>query len=238
MTENHSTSSSTGRRSFLVRAIVAVQAAIGASVAFVVGATTLAPSFFRRDDTWLQAAELDSLPENQPVPVTLRVTRSDGYSQVVDRTVVYLVRTSERDVRALQSTCTHLGCRTAYDRKTKRILCPCHGGVFDAQGNVLEGPPPSPLPSLATRIEGGTCSCRCDDPRAVRLAGRSHRPPCRASPSARRAPALRHRLGVHHRQRAHSAAGGPVRDRRRRSRCTTCRRRSSPTTVSASSPIP
>ena len=51
------------------------------------------------------------------MPVTLRVTRQDGYSQVVDRTVVYLVRTGEQDVRAMQSTCTHLGCRTAYDRK-------------------------------------------------------------------------------------------------------------------------
>jgi Rieske Fe-S protein len=150
------TDSSTGRRKFLVRAIVAIQATIGTAVAFVFGATTLSPSFLRRQDTWLRAADLDSLTENQPVPVTLRVTRHDGYSQVVDRTVVYLVRTGEQDVRALQSTCTHLGCRTSYDRKTKRILCPCHGGVFDVQGNVLEGPPPAPLPSLTTRVENGS----------------------------------------------------------------------------------
>ena len=89
------------------------------------------------------------------MPVTLRVTRQDGYSQVVDRTVVYLVRTGEQDVRAMQSTCTHLGCRTAYDRKSKRILCPCHGGVFDSQGNVVDGPPPAPLPTLTTRVENG-----------------------------------------------------------------------------------
>jgi menaquinol-cytochrome c reductase iron-sulfur subunit len=155
MTEIQPTVSSPGRRSFLVRAIVAIQATIGATVAFILGATTLAPSFSRRDPTWLQAAELDALPDNQPVPVTLRVTRSDGYSQVVDRTIVYLVRTGEQEVRALQSTCTHLGCRTSYDRKTKRIVCPCHGGVFDIQGNVVDGPPPSPLPSLTTKIADG-----------------------------------------------------------------------------------
>lgn len=149
------TSDSTGRRSFLVRAIVAIQATMGATLAFVLGSTTLAPSFSRRDATWLRAAELDALPENQPVPVTLRITRQDGYSQVVDRTVVYLVRTGEQDVRALQSTCTHLGCRTAYDRRSKRILCPCHGGVFDVQGNVVAGPPPAPLPALTTRVENG-----------------------------------------------------------------------------------
>lgn len=128
---------------------------MGAVVAFVLGATTLAPSFSRRDETWLLAAALDALPDNQPVPVTLRVTRQDGYSQVVDRTVVYLVRTGDQDVRALHSTCTHLGCRTSYDRRVKRIVCPCHGGVFDVQGNVVAGPPPEPLPTLTTRIEDG-----------------------------------------------------------------------------------
>lgn len=144
-----------GRRNFFVRAIIAVQATMGATLAFVLGATTLAPSFSRREAAWLKAAELDALPENQPVPVTLRVTRQDGFTQVVDRTVVYVVRTGEQDVRVMQSTCTHLGCRTSYDRQSKRIKCPCHGGVYDIQGNVVEGPPPMPLPRLNARVENG-----------------------------------------------------------------------------------
>jgi Rieske Fe-S protein len=155
MTDSQTTAAPLGRRNFLVRAITAIHAAMAATVAVIVGGATLAPSFSRRDETWLRAAELEQLPENQPVPVTLRVMRSDGYSQVIDRTVVYLVRTGNDSVRALQSTCTHLGCRTSYDRKSKRILCPCHGGVFDVHGNVMDGPPPAPLPSLATKVEGG-----------------------------------------------------------------------------------
>jgi len=155
MTDHQPAPSSIGRRNFIVRAIVAIQATLAATLAFILGSTTLAPSFIRRDPTWLKAAGFDSLPENQPVAVTLRITRQDGYSQVVDRTVVYLVRTGEHDVRALHSTCTHLGCRTSYDRRSKSILCPCHGGAFDMQGNVIGGPPPAPLPSLTTRIEDG-----------------------------------------------------------------------------------
>jgi Rieske Fe-S protein len=102
----------------------------------------------------LRAAALDALPDNVPLPVTLRVTRQDGFTQVVDRTVVYLVRTGER-VHAMHSTCTHLGCRTSYDAETQRIVCPCHGGAYDRQGQVVEGPPPAPLPVLETRIENG-----------------------------------------------------------------------------------
>ena len=155
MTDIEQVDSAIARRNFLVRAITAIQATIGATVAFVLGATTLSPSFARPEPFWLHAADLESLPENQPVPVTLRLTRPDGYSQVVDRTVVYLVRTGEHEVRAMQSTCTHLGCRTAYDRKTQHILCPCHGGTFDTQGNVVAGPPPAPLPTLTTKVDNG-----------------------------------------------------------------------------------
>jgi menaquinol-cytochrome c reductase iron-sulfur subunit len=155
MTEPQPIDSAIGRRNFLVRTIVALQATMGAILAFILGSTTLAPSFSAPDETWLRAIDLDALPENQPVPVTLRVSRSDGYSQVVDRTVVYLVRTGDQEVRALHSTCTHLGCRTSYDRKSKLILCPCHGGVFDVEGHVVSGPPPAPLPTLSTRVEDG-----------------------------------------------------------------------------------
>jgi Rieske Fe-S protein len=144
-----------GRRRFLVRAIAAIHTAIGATIAFILGGAVLAPAFTRRTDAWLRAAALDSLPDDEPLPVTLRVTRQDGFTHVVDRTVVYLVKTGENQVRAMHSTCTHLGCRTNYDRESNRILCPCHGGVYDLQGQVIAGPPPTPLPALDTRVENG-----------------------------------------------------------------------------------
>jgi Rieske Fe-S protein len=153
MTEEQQAVPGMGRRSFLARTIAAVYSVIGATLAFIVGGTALAPSFERRGPAWLRAAALEDLEDDEPVAVTLRVARQDGYAPVVDRTVVYLVKVGERDVRALSSTCTHLGCRTSYDRESRRIQCPCHGGVYDLQGNVVEGPPPAPLPALSTRIE-------------------------------------------------------------------------------------
>lgn len=143
-----------GRRRFFVRAIAAIQSAIGGTLAFILGGAILAPAFQRPGDSWLRAASLDSVPDDEPLPVTLRVVRRDGFTDVVDRTVVYLVRSGER-VRALQATCTHLGCRTSYDRQSRSIRCPCHGGMYDIQGNVIAGPPPAALPELTTRIEDG-----------------------------------------------------------------------------------
>lgn len=129
-------------------------ALIGATLAFVVGGAVVAPSFGRREALWLRAGDTAGLEEGLPMPMTLRIARPDGPSEVVDRKVIYLVKKGN-EVRALDSTCTHLGCRTRFNAETRQIECPCHGGVYDVNGNVISGPPPEPLRTLATRIEAG-----------------------------------------------------------------------------------
>lgn len=99
------------RRGFLVRIIQGTYALIGATLAFVVGGAVVAPSFGRRESMWLHAGDTASLEDGLPLPITLRVARPDGPSEMVDRKVVYLVKNGN-EVRALDSTCTHLGCRS------------------------------------------------------------------------------------------------------------------------------
>mgnify|MGYP003579900475 CR=1 FL=1 len=141
------------RRGFLVRIIQAIHAVIGATLAFVVGGAVVAPSFTRKQNAWLKAGDLSGLEDGTPRPVTLRVARADGATEVIDRRIVYLVKNGA-DVHVLDSTCTHLGCRTRFNADSGRIECPCHGGVYDVTGAVKAGPPPAPLATVATRIEG------------------------------------------------------------------------------------
>ncbi len=56
----------------------------------------------------------------------------------------------------LSKVCTHLGCIVEYEADKDRMLCPCHAGTFDLDGNVISGPPPKPLQRLPFRIEGET----------------------------------------------------------------------------------
>ena len=107
---------------------------------------------FRSRENWLEAGSLGDLAESEPRAVTVRVARQDGYTQVVERQVLFLVKTGS-SVTALSSTCTHLGCRVSWDAEAKQLKCPCHGGAYDATGAVVGGPPPSPLATIATRIE-------------------------------------------------------------------------------------
>jgi Rieske Fe-S protein len=127
---------------------------ISTVMALVSGGAVFAPALARRRAAWIPAARLNEIPEDTPTPVTVRVARQDGYYEAVDHQVILLVKSESGDVRALSSTCTHLGCRVSYDHELKVIKCPCHGGVFSSDGRNVSGPPPAPLATLPTRVDG------------------------------------------------------------------------------------
>lgn len=58
-------------------------------------------------------------------------------------------------VKAYSAICSHLGCIVAWDEPSGQIVCPCHDGRFSAaNGAVISGPPPAPLATIQTVVEG------------------------------------------------------------------------------------
>jgi menaquinol-cytochrome c reductase iron-sulfur subunit len=56
---------------------------------------------------------------------------------------------------AMSTRCMHLGCPVRYIDAAKRFVCPCHGGVYDFNGQVDGGPPVRPLDRFYTRVNNG-----------------------------------------------------------------------------------
>jgi len=56
---------------------------------------------------------------------------------------------------AISTRCMHLGCPVRYTAAAQRFICPCHGGVYDALGQRVGGPPVRPLDRFYTRIVNG-----------------------------------------------------------------------------------
>jgi Rieske Fe-S protein len=66
-----------------------------------------------------------------------------------------LLRPSENTYLAFSRICTHSSCPVFYRPEQNRIDCPCHGGVYSAaDGSVLAGPPPRPLPRIIIEQHG------------------------------------------------------------------------------------
>lgn len=54
---------------------------------------------------------------------------------------VLLRKAAGSGFKAFSSTCPHLGCKVHWQEERQRYLCPCHNGVFDAEGVAISGPP-------------------------------------------------------------------------------------------------
>ena len=147
-----------GRRSALVLFINTTVALIGGGLTALLGAFALRPSAAAASDRWVRAASTGDLTPNVPVPRVLAVPRTDGWYRERVRETVFLVWDGDRTIRALSATCTHLGCQVQWDGEGRKFRCPCHGGVYDASGKVVEGPPPRPLDAVEARIDPADAS--------------------------------------------------------------------------------
>ena len=138
------------RRTVLARIVTVAGGVLSAGVASLV-AVVAAPTRLTNPRTWRRAAAPSDLPSDQPLTVVLTARDEDGWYETKKQSVVFLDRDGS-GYRALSATCAHLGCRVKWDTTETKFLCPCHGGVYDRQGNVIAGPPPRGLERFNVRV--------------------------------------------------------------------------------------
>ena len=89
-------------------------------------------------------------PANQ-LPGGQAATYTDPGDQQPD----IVIRQSDGTLTAFSAVCTHAGCTVGYEGG--QIVCPCHGGVYNARTGAVEGgPPPSSLPARHVIERGGS----------------------------------------------------------------------------------
>ncbi len=140
---------------------------------------TTSPGMTRRDALVATAAcaacavfPMRALAALAPVPVAGRfvltftahpVLASVGGSVVVrvpggtgDAEEIVVTRTGASTAAAASALCPHQGCSVnAYDTRSARIVCPCHGSQFDVTGRLLVGPARQPLTPYTAAVESG-----------------------------------------------------------------------------------
>jgi Rieske Fe-S protein len=77
-----------------------------------------------------------------------------GGGQILKDQKIVVTQPTAGQFRGFSSTCTHQGCDVA-SVEGGTINCACHGSKFAiADGSVVGGPAPSPLPARNVRVEG------------------------------------------------------------------------------------
>jgi cytochrome b6-f complex iron-sulfur subunit len=62
---------------------------------------------------------------------------------------------TNREPKAFDAACTHLGCLVSWNQNEHVFHCPCHGAVFDDQGAAVKGPVNMPLKKVKFEINKG-----------------------------------------------------------------------------------
>ena len=128
------------------RKFLGVLAAVPAGVAAIVPLAAL-------------AGAVDAPKALKPTPPRMAVAKEEDitdkpYEFVYDGFPAILFKKGG-EYKAFSKVCTHLGCIVSWDEAKRQFECPCHGGIFDENGKVLEGPPPTPLAELTAWVEEG-----------------------------------------------------------------------------------
>jgi Rieske Fe-S protein len=95
-----------------------------------------------------------------PVRVIARVNEvpmrgSKIFQYPTDNDPCILIQPVADEFVAYSRLCTHATCPVYYRPAQNMIECPCHQGFFSvADGAVLQGPPPRPLPRITIERRG------------------------------------------------------------------------------------
>ncbi|MBI5233087.1 MAG: Rieske (2Fe-2S) protein [Deltaproteobacteria bacterium] len=99
------------------------------------------------------------LPESEPrkiqevlVGVEADIPAGGLALDIAGEKVILLKKQDE--VIAFSRRCTDLGCLVSWDRSAEQFICPCHHGIYDANGKNISGPPPRPLDRFEVKRRG------------------------------------------------------------------------------------
>jgi Rieske Fe-S protein len=151
------------RRRFMTGAANAAGAVAVSAIALPALGFALGPVFEKQDQPWNDVGPVDQFSPDTYVPKV--VTLRPGIGQAGKSTVYIRKRNARIDTKgpldqwseyvAISTRCMHLGCPVRFVSAAGRFICPCHGGVYNFQGEVDGGPPVRPLDRFYTRVRNG-----------------------------------------------------------------------------------
>ena len=146
------------RRALFARLIGLASGVISLALAIPLVGYVLAPALTRREASWVKVGPTNQLHPGAPVELEYTGTVKDGWRVVTAKKAVWAVKQPAGGIVVFSPLCPHLGCGFRWDAGDHQFQCPCHGSVYDVNGNVLAGPAPRSLDVLPSRVVDGQLS--------------------------------------------------------------------------------
>jgi menaquinol-cytochrome c reductase iron-sulfur subunit len=155
------------RRSFFKEALAVVIGGVVGIVPLVAGIRTFFSPLSKKGEssgsdvplipvTTLEALPADGVPRKFPV----LADKTDAWNKYKNVPIgaVYLRRTADDKIEALNVVCPHAGCFVDFVTQKGSYLCPCHNSTFKVDGKIENPGSPAPrgLDQLRVEVKDGT----------------------------------------------------------------------------------
>ena len=148
------------RRTFLNRLALLVNGIAAILVGIPVIGFIFAPAVEKAKNKWISIGTLDEFTVGQTKLaeyINPFLVPWDGETAKVP---CWVRRIDEQKFQVFAINCAHLGCPVKWFAESELFMCPCHGGVYYADGSRASGPPPRGLFEYKYRVENGHLEVR------------------------------------------------------------------------------
>ena len=146
------------RRQALMTFGIVLNAIAGALFAIPIVGYIISPSTRRqlaKDLQWLTLGSLTQFPVGETRLAIFRNPTVRDWDGDTGNIPCWVRRISDTQMQVFAINCAHLGCPVRWFPQSKLFMCPCHGGVYYADGARASGPPPRGLYEYSYKIEKG-----------------------------------------------------------------------------------
>lgn len=140
------------RRRFLGRLSLALAGMCAAILGIPVVGFVVSPLFRKVKERWVPVGKTDDFEIGRTVNVPFPDPSPLPWAGITANGAAWLRRVSHDQFIAFSVNCTHMGCPVRWLPDANLFMCPCHGGVYYADGAVAAGPPPKPLVRFEVRV--------------------------------------------------------------------------------------
>ena len=150
------------RRGFLKKLLASAIGAVVTLVPAAAGLRVLLDPLRRKSAAGgaVRVTSLEALPaDGVPRKFSVLADREDAWNKFRQSPVgaVYLRRTTEGKLEALNVVCPHAGCFVDFNGERREFICPCHNSAFALDGKIAEmsSPAARSLDTLEVEVRNG-----------------------------------------------------------------------------------
>lgn len=105
-------------------------------------------------DSWISLGDLSQFPEGETRLASFLNPHAVPWDGATAKSACWVRRIGSDKFQVFAINCAHLGCPVRWFPQSELFMCPCHGGVYYADGAPAAGPPPRGLFEYSYRIAG------------------------------------------------------------------------------------